>query len=131
VPWKGLDEGVDVVGHHDPCQKTIALLVEVEQGILGSLGDDRVGEMTAAETGVQEGRDSRAQVPLFVAVVVGDLTPPTIKGLAREGVGEAKGDRLNGTSGVEVGEVAPRVPATVPVRAVVRFVFRQIRFSLA
>lgn len=53
VPLKQFDHGVNVVGHEAPCQKPVALVVEVQEGILDKRGDIISIEPAGAQTRIE------------------------------------------------------------------------------
>ena len=106
---------MDMVGHDDPRQHTVAFAVEVQQRVLHDLGDAGVSQPARAVALVGVAFDSLAQ--LRGAGVVGvfraaelQLGSPGGHDIGGDRVGQAEGDELDGAGLVEMGEIAAAVP---------------------
>ncbi len=53
MPLQQLNHSVNVVGHDTPCQKPIALLIEVQRGVLDESGDISSIEPAGTETSIK------------------------------------------------------------------------------
>ena len=109
-----------MVRHDAPCDESIALTVEVLEGIAHLLGQFRVAQGATAHAGIEPVFDFFT--PLCGALVFGKLQQLRFQlreFFLRQAVGQSKGDGLEELLRIPVGEVSTGIPffgsADVPV----------------
>lgn len=116
-------QGVHMVGHHAPCEKIVPLAVKLPEGVRDNLRDARITHVAFAKGIVKEALGSLDQsAKLAGSVQVGGngslrvggacdgfaLQAKKLDQFARERVGKAEGDEINGMVTFPMGEIAAR-----------------------
>ena len=111
-----------MVRHDAPCEESIALTVEVLEGIAHLLGQFRMAQGATAHAGIEPVFDFFT--PMCGALVFGKLQQFLFQQrefFLRQAVGESKGDGLEEFFGVPVWEIAAGIPLFVSADVLVGF----------
>ena len=103
-----LDDDMDMVRHHAPCEHAVTLAVEMEQVLFDDLCDTWTAQMTSPV--------AKVETPLYLALLLRlvfqpGVACPLMPPFRRQRVGPTLGDGLPHTGRIEVRQIAAGTPA--------------------
>lgn len=97
---------MDMIGHDNPSQQTIAVAIPEQQSLLDLGRYIRGRQMTGPISGIEMG--SNAPTPDMLRCI-----GQSLKYRSREAISKTERHRLNDSRRIEMGKIAPRVPTFV------------------
>ena len=111
-----MHQHMDMIRHHTPGKQFIALVVKMQHGVLGDLGNSWITQMTFPNSTIKIFLQLCALLPIVFNLQ--QMFPLSTAGLGH-GIGKAKGDELNQT-----GKITMRQKTTfMPAKEAQRFLF--------
>jgi len=98
------DHDMNVIRHYAPSEQAIAVGIEMQHSLLDHIGDLRIAQPTRAEPGIEFPVEKRYRIVFCTQ---------HLDQMARQAVGQAKGDELHCVGRVEVRQVTSGMPAFV------------------
>ena len=112
-----LDQRVNMIGHDNPCQKTVAPRVEIEEGGLDDSSRNRITESAASVSGVDPSFQALAALRVGLRIRKKDnFAVKPLDRLPRDAVGEVIGDVLQDAGRIKMRQVAATVPPRIAIR---------------
>src|SRR5690348_2124180 len=112
-----LDQRVNMIGHYDPCQKTVASRVEIQERGLDDCGRYRITESAASVSGIDPSFEAFAALRIALRIrKKNDFTLKPPDRLLRDAVGEVIGDVLQDAGRIKMRQVAAAVPPGIAIR---------------
>ena len=112
-----LDQRVNMIGHYDPCQKTVASRVEIQERGLDDCGRYRITESAASVSGIDPSFEAFAALSIALRIrKKDDFAMKPLDRLLRDAVGEVIGDVLQDAGRIKMRQVAAAVPPGIAIR---------------
>src|SRR5712692_4222128 len=94
-----------MIGHHTPCQQTIALSIPMQQGVLDDIRNGRLFQPACPVAGVEKRFDS----VVFLRFISG-LLPQTIQHIGGKGIRQPESNGLEQARGIAVRQITTAMP---------------------